>query len=41
VFAAFPEARIVAVRTPAEARAQATAEALPEAEDEWDPFEEN
>jgi DNA polymerase-3 subunit gamma/tau len=44
VFAAFPEARIVEVRTPAEIEARAGAEALPEAEDdsgaEWDPFEE-
>ncbi|WP_413875573.1 DNA polymerase III subunit gamma/tau [Albidovulum sp.] len=44
VFAAFPEARIVEVRTPAEIAARAGAEALPEAEDdtgaEWDPFEE-
>jgi DNA polymerase-3 subunit gamma/tau len=44
VFAAFPEARIVEVRTSAEIAARAGAEALPEAEDdtgaEWDPFEE-
>ena len=42
VFAAFPEAEIVAVRTPAEIEAAAGAEALPEAEagGEWDPFEE-
>ncbi|WP_297829186.1 DNA polymerase III subunit gamma/tau, partial [Thermomonas sp.] len=43
VFAAFPEARIVDVRTPAEVLAAAGAEALPEAEDDagsdWDPFE--
>lgn len=43
VFAAFPEARIVDVRTPAEAQAAAAAAALPEVEDdagaEWDPFE--
>jgi DNA polymerase-3 subunit gamma/tau len=41
VFAVFPEAKIIAVRTPEEAKAEATAEALPEVEDEWDPFEEN
>ncbi len=36
VLAAFPGARVVAVRDPA---AMAAAEALPEVEDEWDPFE--
>jgi DNA polymerase III subunit gamma/tau len=41
VFAAFPEARITTIRTPEEAKADATAEALAEVEDEWDPFEEN
>ena len=41
VFAAFPDAKVIAVRTAEEAKAQATAEALPEVEDEWDPFEEN
>ncbi|PQV56718.1 DNA polymerase-3 subunit gamma/tau [Defluviimonas denitrificans] len=41
VFAAFPEAKITAIRTPEEAKAEATADALPEVEDEWDPFEEN
>jgi DNA polymerase III subunit gamma/tau len=41
VFAAFPGAKITAIRTPEEAKTEATAEALPEVEDEWDPFEEN
>ena len=36
VLAAFPGARVVEVRDPA---AMAAAEALPEVEDEWDPFE--
>ena len=41
VFAAFPKARISDIRSP-EARAEvAAAEALPEVEDEWDPFEDN
>ncbi|MGB2891472.1 MAG: DNA polymerase III subunit gamma/tau, partial [Albidovulum sp.] len=44
VFAAFPDARIVDVRTPAEARAAAGVAALPAADDDtgadWDPFEE-
>ncbi len=39
VFAAFPGAEIVEVRTPAEVQAAAGADALPEAEAEWDPFE--
>ena len=41
VFAAFPGAEIVEVRTPEEVQAAAEAEALPEVEGEWDPFEEN
>jgi len=40
VFAAFPAARIVEVRTPEDVQAAAEAEALPEVEAEWDPFEE-
>ncbi|OWU86594.1 DNA polymerase III subunits gamma and tau [Oceanicola sp. 22II-s10i] len=40
VFSAFPKARIEAVRTQDEIAAEAEAEALPEVEDEWDPFEE-
>ncbi len=40
VLDAFPQARITDIRTP-DARARAAAEAaLPEVEDEWDPFEE-
>ncbi len=41
VFAAFPNAEIIEVRSPEDVRAAAEAEALPEVEDEWDPFEEN
>ena len=40
VFDAFPEARIETIRTPEDQAASAMAEALPEVEDEWDPFEE-
>ncbi|PYC46557.1 DNA polymerase III subunit gamma/tau [Litorivita pollutaquae] len=39
VLLAFPKARITDVRTPADIAATAQAEALPEVEDEWDPFE--
>ena len=39
VLAQFPAARIVAIRTPQDIAADAGAEALPEVEDEWDPFE--
>ncbi|MEM6306177.1 MAG: DNA polymerase III subunit gamma/tau [Pseudomonadota bacterium] len=41
VRATFPKARITAIRTPAEIAADAEEEALPEVEDEWDPFEED
>jgi len=41
VFAAFPGAKITEIRTPAETQAQAAATALPEVEDEWDPFEDS
>ncbi|MWB79300.1 DNA polymerase III subunit gamma/tau [Pseudooceanicola sp. 216_PA32_1] len=41
VLTAFPKARITAIRTPEEVAATAEAEALPEVEDEWDPFEED
>ena len=41
VIAAFPGARIVEMRSAASMAAQAQAEALPEVEDEWDPFEED
>ena len=40
VFDAFPTAKITAIRTPEDIAATAEAEALPEVEDEWDPFEE-
>jgi DNA polymerase-3 subunit gamma/tau len=37
---AFPKARIKSVKTPEEAQTEAQLDALPEVEDEWDPFEE-
>ncbi len=40
VLSAFPGAKITDIRTPEALAAQAMAEALPEVEDEWDPFEE-
>ncbi|SER66388.1 DNA polymerase-3 subunit gamma/tau [Tranquillimonas rosea] len=40
-FAAFPDAKIVEIRTPEAIAAEAEAEALPEVPDEWDPFEED
>jgi DNA polymerase-3 subunit gamma/tau len=39
VLLAFPGARIVDIRTPETIEAEAAATALPEVEDEWDPFE--
>ncbi|MBN9885805.1 DNA polymerase III subunit gamma/tau [Pelagibaca abyssi] len=39
--AAFPEAEILKVHTAEAAAQEAVAEALPEVEDEWDPFEED
>jgi DNA polymerase-3 subunit gamma/tau len=39
VMAAFPGAKIADIRTPEAMAAAAQAEALPEVEDEWDPFE--
>ncbi|WP_299963156.1 DNA polymerase III subunit gamma/tau [uncultured Roseobacter sp.] len=39
VMDAFPKAQITAIRTPEEIAAEAVQEALPEVEDEWDPFE--
>jgi DNA polymerase-3 subunit gamma/tau len=39
VLAAFPEARIAEIRSAQEIAAEAAAEALPEVDDEWDPFE--
>ena len=41
VMAAFPGARIGEIRTPEQMVAQAAVEALPEVEDEWDPFEDS
>ena len=35
----FPTAKITAIRTPEDIAASAVEEALPEVEDEWDPFE--
>jgi len=40
VFAAFPGASITGIRTAEEITSEAGEEALPEVEDEWDPFEE-
>lgn len=39
VLTAFPGAKITDIRTPEQIQAQAASEALPEVEDEWDPFE--
>jgi len=39
VLTRFPEARITEIRTPEAIAATAVSEALPEVEDEWDPFE--
>ncbi len=41
VLAQFPKARITRIRTPEDIAAEAQGEALPEVEDEWDPFEED
>ena len=41
VMAAFPGAKIVAIRTPEAMEALAAIEALPEVEGEWDPFEDD
>ncbi len=41
VMSEFPTAKITAIRTPEDIAASAVAEALPEVEDEWDPFEED
>lgn len=37
----FPRAKITAIRTPEDIAAAAVSEALPEVEDEWDPFEDS
>ena len=39
VLTQFPKARIMTIRTPEQIAAAATHDALPEVEDEWDPFE--
>jgi DNA polymerase-3 subunit gamma/tau len=41
VFTAFPEATIIDIKTFEQQQAEAEVTALPEVEDEWDPFEEN
>ncbi|MEZ5884655.1 MAG: DNA polymerase III subunit gamma/tau [Paracoccaceae bacterium] len=41
IFAAFPEAKFEDIRTAETLTEEARAEALPEVEDEWDPFEDN
>jgi len=41
VLARFPKAKITEIRTPDQIAASAESEALPEVEDEWDPFEED
>jgi DNA polymerase-3 subunit gamma/tau len=41
VFDRFPAARITEIRTPEALAAEAEAQALPEVEEEWDPFEED
>ncbi|MEQ6249154.1 DNA polymerase III subunit gamma/tau [Sulfitobacter sp. HNIBRBA3233] len=41
VLTQFPKARITAIRTAQDLASQATEEALPEVEDEWDPFEQD
>ncbi len=41
VLAAFPGAKITEIRTPEVLVARAAADALPEVEDEWDPFEDS
>ncbi|WP_114283866.1 DNA polymerase III subunit gamma/tau [Candidatus Halocynthiibacter alkanivorans] len=40
VFDAFPKAKIIEIRTAAELSLEAAVQALPEVDDEWDPFEE-
>ena len=41
VLAAFPGAKITSIRTPEQMVAAAAAQALPEVDEEWDPFEED
>ena len=40
VFDAFPKAKITEIRSAAELSLEAAVQALPEVDDEWDPFEE-
>ncbi|GFE64869.1 DNA polymerase III subunit gamma/tau [Litoreibacter roseus] len=40
-FAIFPDAKIIDIKTPEDLVQEAAVEALPEVEDEWDPFEED
>ncbi|QIE46839.1 DNA polymerase III subunit gamma/tau [Pseudohalocynthiibacter aestuariivivens] len=41
VMSVFPSAQILSIRTPEDLVQQASAEALPEVDEEWDPFEED
>ncbi len=41
VLSSFPKAKIIDIRTPEQLAAEVATEALPEVEDEWDPFEED
>jgi DNA polymerase-3 subunit gamma/tau len=41
VLAQFPKAKIKSIRTPGQIAAEAVQDALPEVEDEWDPFEDD
>ena len=41
VLAQFPQAKITTIRTAQDIAAAAVSEALPEVEDEWDPFEDS
>ena len=41
VLKAFPKAHITDIRTPDEIASEAAVEALPEVDDEWDPFEDD
>ena len=41
VLAKFPKAKIKSIRTPEQIAAEAVQDALPEVEDEWDPFEDD
>ena len=41
IFDAFPQAKITGIRTPDDIAAEAAQDALPEVDEEWDPFEDN